>query len=207
MKTETKLARILIQLAAHGAVCEGTAAGILKLVKTAVVKTEEAFTELVKAAYDANGWHLTQGKPAADSKRTPVPATVRTYVWEVRAALRSGLKVGAFNTFYELRKAREALNPAPATVLLPANGKTNGNGNGNGNGTYPPEVAQDLQGVRVVNPEADNGALFHDLIRMFIGLDTEPRLLLERQITRLMHTYQRKAAAPPAAKGRKAASA
>lgn len=204
MKTENKLARILLLVAKQGAVCDGVAAGVLSLVKSAGIKTTEEFETVARAAYEANGWNVRQGKPEAGSQTTPVPATVRTYMWEVRAAYRAGLTVTKYRTFYELRKARKALNQ-PVVVPAAAASGTAGNGtNGNGH-TYPPEVAQDLQGVRVNNPEQDTGALFHDIIGLFVRLDSEPRLLFGRQLTRLMHTYQRKAVVTPA-KGRRAAT-
>jgi len=195
MKIEAKLARTMATLAKNGAVSEGTAAGMLAVIKEAGAKTVEAFEELVLAAYLVNGWHQSAGKPEAGSTLEPVPNTVRTYVWEIRAALRDGLKVHTFRTFYELRQARKALSP----VAVAGTGKAAGNGH-----DYPPEVAQDLLGVKVTNPETDTGALFHDMIRLFTELPAEPRLLLGRQLARLMHTYQRKLAAP--VKSRRAAS-
>lgn len=54
-----------------------------------------------------------------------------------------------------------------------------------------------VRGVRVASPEKLTGALFHDLVATFLTLPTEPRLMYGRQLTRLMHTYQRKALPAP----------
>jgi len=209
MKPVTVIAKVFAQLAAAGEAIETTAGGILRAVKAAKITTEEAFEALVKAAYDVNKWHSTQGKPKADSDRRAIPPTVRTYVWEVRAALREGLPVGSYRTFYDLRIARRKLRASSAgepAAAAPA--ATNGH-----TAEFPVDVAQDLQGVRVAGPEKATGALFHDLVVTFIALPTESRLMFSRQLTRLMHTYQRKAAqpllalpAPAVVKPKKAAS-
>lgn len=120
-----------------------------------------------------------------------VPGTVRTYVTQIRQAIRKKLKVGKYATFYALRKAL-------AKAQGRSTGKRKKNGTG-GNGVnmiaIPATLANDFAGVELEKtPDADpktgtNGALFHDLAVVFTRLPDGPQSLLGRQLSQLLHKY------------------
>lgn len=195
--TET-LAVALLGLAQLDAQVEDTASKLLGVVKAQNLTTIEAFDEAIAKAYAENGWQVGSGRPRkGDTERRLTPHTVRTYVWELREAYRAGLEVTKFPTFYALREARKALTAVSTTTGAAAGGGNGGNGNGHGI-TIPPEVEQDLLGVRVSGAEP-NGALWHDAILCFAALPTEHRAMYGRQMARLTHRYQPMIARPAVA--------
>src|SRR4051812_22294993 len=94
----TKLAEALKALAANGQKVDDLAGNILKLGRE--FNTRRKFAVAVRQAYEANGWHSGRGRPTkkASTEKVPVPATVKTYVWEVSRALSAGLRVYSFKT-------------------------------------------------------------------------------------------------------------
>ena len=172
-----QLASALAAIGAQGEKVEATAVSLLKAIKTAGVRSLEQYGEAVKAAYDLNGWNTRQGRPTAE-KRSKVPTTVRTYVWELRAAIKEDIKVWEFKTMYDIRMARAKLRRKAASA--------------------PPVAANDpviadlpeLEGVRVSHAEAPTGSLFHDLILTFAALEDDRRLLLARNLARLLKQYR-----------------
>jgi hypothetical protein len=177
------LAVSLAQIATTGAEVEKAATGLLTSIRAAGITTLAAFDEAVKAAYDANGWNTRPGKPTED--RRSVPHTVRTYVWEIRSAFRAGVEVQRMKSMYDIRMAKKAIKEANTGAegtggLEVASPLTD----------LPPEVVQDLEGVRVLAPRQPNGALFHDLIACFITLEPEQRSVFGRQLARILHRYQ-----------------
>lgn len=176
--TVKALAAALAKIGTQGQKTEDLASTMLRTVKA--VRTIEAFDATVKAAYEINGWNSRQGRPSAE-KRDKVPNTVRTYVWEMRSALKTGVKVWECKNFYELRiahgKAREkAVKKAARNAPV------------NGNGGLLPDI-HEFAGTRVTGQEP-NGALFHDLILVFALLAPEQRVLLGRNLNRMLHRYQ-----------------
>ena len=132
----------------------------------------------VRAAYTANGWHPSPGRPnaaAANSKekKERVPATVRTYVSAVRRAIRAGLVVTKYRSFTALR-ADLAKHTDQAGTTEPA---------------LPRAVRQSFVGVSVAEPRQPNGALFHDLGAVYILLPAEHRDVFKRQLARLLQKY------------------
>lgn len=194
MKTETKLAKVFTTIATEGGRLESTAAGVLAIVKDAGINDVEAFDEAVKAAYAANGWNQTAGRPSPDSKAESVPDTVRTYVSWIRSALREGLRVSRFETFQELRNAlakKRGIRVVKKTA--------------NGGARVPKDLAHDFEGIEIAGAQP-NGAVMHDLALVFIKLPPDDRALLGRQLNRLAHTWLPKAF-PQKTGGRKAAVA
>lgn len=181
------LARPLSDIASTGEKVEAAATGLLTAIRIAGLQTLGAFDDAISAAYEANKWNNRPGKPAKD--RRAVPHTVRTYVWEIRSAYRAGIEVWRVKTMYELRMAKKALTESAAV-------ETTGEGEPETQPTIPPEVTQDLEGVRVLDVKRPNGALFHDLICVFVGLPAGPRALFGRQLARLTHRYMPEAKLP-----------
>lgn len=179
MKAETKLARVFSTLAQEEQRTESTAASILAVIKEGRVRSVEKWDELVREAYEANGWNTRPGRPAAnDGPKDEVPATVRTYVTIVRQALRAKMRITKYDTFTALRAdlARKtgggrAANDSSSAPRLPK------------------AVAQSFVGVSLDGPMSPNGALFHDLGAVYITLPAEQRDLFGRQLNRLLHRY------------------
>lgn len=181
-------------LAEAGEAVEATAARLLRSIRAEGITDVAGFDAAYTAACAANGWNTRPGRPAKD--RRAIPHTVRTYAWEIRSALRVGIDVGACKSMHDLRMKRQAEKAArTATTSDEAEPFE-----------VPVEVQQDLEGVRVVAPRQPNGALFHDLIAVFLGLPGEQRPLYGRQLSRVMHRYLPAAnLAKPAEVKRKAA--
>lgn len=180
-----KIATALAALANHGEKTEDLACSLLKVVKEHEIRTLPEFDEAIKAAYDENGWNTRQGRPSTE-RRIKVPHTVRTYVWEMRSALRDGLEIWTFKTFYELRLARGNMKQEKTPAA---------NGNGGTASAALPDVPE-LEGVRISGGDAPNGALFHDMILLFATIEEGQRLMLARQLNQLLHKYQLAAPAP-----------
>lgn len=182
------LARPLAEIASTGEKVEAAATGLLTAIRMAGLQTLGAFDDAISKAYDANRWNNRPGKPAKD--RRAVPHTVRTYVWEIRSAYRAGIEVWRVKTMYELRMAKKALTES-AAVEVTGEAEVAAPG-------IPTEITQDLEGVRVLDVKRPNGALFHDLICVFVGLPAESRALFGRQLARLTHRYMAEAKLPVA---------
>jgi hypothetical protein len=179
------LAAALAGLAQVGEQSEVAAASVLSLITAQDLRTLKAFDAAVADAYTANGWHAKPGRPSVKTDRRAVPHTVRTYMWEVRAAYRADLPVWTYPTFYALRMALRAKRtpaaaPAPVTDI----------GTTNVPAVIPPEVAPKFEGVRVMATDKPNGAIWHDLAVCYLGLPPAEQALLERQLSRLLHKYQ-----------------
>lgn len=192
------LAVPLAEIATTGEKVERAAVTLLTAIRQGDLRSLGAFDDAVNAAYEANRWHTRPGRPAKD--RRSVPHTVRTYVWEIRSAYRAGLEVWKFKTMYELRMARKAEKESAVETTATESEEQ-------AQVTIPASVAQDLEGVRVLAIRQPNGALFHDLISLFIQLPDDQRALLGRQLARLLHRYQaaQSVPAPVPQRGRKAA--
>lgn len=178
MKIETKLARVFSTLAQEERRTESTAADIFAIIKDGKVRSIEKWDELVREAYEANGWNARPGRPAAnDEPKDEVPATVRTYVTIVRQALRASMRIATYSSFTALR-----------TDLAKKTGGHRGSAANDG-APLPKAVAQSFIGVSLAGPMAPNGALFHDLGAVYITLPAEQRDLFGRQLNRLLHRY------------------
>ena len=183
MKLETKLAKVFQHVETIGAQADNIAAGILRIVHEGKIRSVEDFDPLVKAAYEANGWNPRQGRPSAEDKeqgRDTVPPTVRTYVTQVRSAMREGVNVLKCDTFYDLR---QALRKKRNIRLAPKGG------NGEEAAVVPDAVKNDFEGVLIRSSGEPNGALFHDLGLTFMKLPEEHRDVFGRQLNRLLHKY------------------
>lgn len=191
------LARPLAEIASTGEKVEAAATGLLTAIRIAGLQTLGAFDDAISTAYEANRWNNRPGKPAKD--RRAVPHTVRTYVWEIRSAYRAGLEVWTFKTMYELRMRKKALAEADSVETTTDEEAAAS--------PFPAEVVQDLEGVRVLDVKRPNGALFHDLICVFVGLPQESRAMFGRQLARIMHRYQAEAKLPAVPTGGRRASA
>ena len=178
MKTEAKLARVLSDLAASHSKLDSTAGEILAIIKSEDVRSVKRWDGLVRAAYTANGWNPSPGRPSgkalqsAKGQKERVPPTVRTYVSTVRRAIRASLAVTKYRSFTALRAdLAKRTDPAAKDPALPR------------------AVRQSFIGVSVAEPRQPNGALFHDLGAVYITLPAEHRDVLGRQLARLLMKY------------------
>lgn len=171
MLTSKKLARALSEIASQSNSTETTANSILEIVKTAA-RTPAAFDEAVRDAYRENGWQAGRGRPRKGQDAAPtVPRTVKTYVSEVRRALRLKVQIGRVSTFGELRAAIKA-----------AAAKTR---------KRRPRGPVELTGVKLARPEALIGQPFHDLSALYAALPADSKLTLVRQVDRLVTHYKK----------------
>ena len=92
----------------------------------------------------------------------------------MRAAIRLGLDVSRFKSFFQLRTAlRERCEQHQAGSALKAGRQSA------------------LRGVRLSSPDKLNGAVFHDLIMIHHQLDDEAGAALERALKRLFGKYRK----------------
>ena len=189
MTTNAKVKQLAVALATIGNAgekVEALAAQLFRTIKSAGVRDEATFSDAVVAAYELNGWNTRQGRPSIE-KRSKVPATVRTYVWELRSALKAGIPVWEFKSLYELRLARAKAKAKAAKAAAKESGDS-----------ALPELPE-LEGVRVSHADEPNGALFHDLIVLYAHTSESKRTLLGRHLKRLLAQYE--VAAPKRATG------
>lgn len=229
MKTETKLARVFHALGEQEKRTETTAAAVLTIVKSAKINTVEEFDPVVYAAYEANGWNARPGRPAGDAEpKDDVPSTVRTYVTWLRTALREGLNLKRFGTFYELREAvrakhaaQAAPRPATRTEVIPAEGPPPMRID-----FVPARVKPDIEGiaytagnVALVNgSEKGHAGLFKNLLLIYANVPAATRREMREKLVAIVNEYreqamprleewQKKLLPPPAKRGRRAAAA
>ena len=176
------LAVALEQLARVGKMAEDKAAYLLNTVKNEKLVTLEAFDAAIKTAFAALGWNTRPGKPKAGEERRAVPHTVRTYVWEIRSAIREGVDVRKCKTLYELRQARHALKPTPAAATGPDTQATDAE-------AYPAELRQAFVGVRLTDRDAANGGLWHDAMVLHLRMPADQRAMFEGQVGRVLRKY------------------
>ena len=186
MKADTtvrKLAAALAAIGTQGEKVEALATTLIRTVNEQGARTLADFDLAVTAAYDLNGWNTRQGRPSGE-KRGKVPHTVRTYVWELRSALKDGVPIWDMKNFYEMRVARAKLAAKAKKASLP----------GHSAGDALPDLPE-VTGVRLYGQEP-TGALLHDLILTFVTVPKAQRVLLARNLTRLLAQYEevRKAA-------------
>lgn len=168
------LAGVFKSLTAFDSRMDDVAGRVFAVVTAAKLNTLEAFNDAVKAAFEANGWHTTVGRPSGKTATKPVPRTVRSYVWEFRVAYRMGVKVSSMKSLYELRqavlKAREKTRtPAPAN-----------------DANY-----EALKGVTARSTDKLLGAPFHDAIAVYQHLPEPDQGQFMAQLNRLVDRYKR----------------
>jgi hypothetical protein len=173
-KIEMKFAKVLAAIGNTGQKTEQVSAGLLRLLRENKVRTVAELDPVITQAYAINGWNTRKGRPTGD-KRDKVPHTVRTYVWEMRSAMRDGLPAWSYATFYDMRVARGKLRHVEAKKTAVA-----------GNQALP--ALPELKGVQVGSTNT-NGALLHDLILLFAAIPDAQRVLLAKNLERLMSRY------------------
>lgn len=182
-RVETQLAKVFASIADSGQQLESTAAGILAIVKAHKINTLDRWDEAVEAAYEANGWNTRAGRPNGDEKaKQPVPDTVTQYVSTVRKALRTKMRVMKYETFTALRVA-----------MAKRSGRADHRGNGNGRKKQlklPEPIAMSFHEVDLDKPTEINGALFHDLMVVFVALPAGPQALFGKQLNQLLLKYR-----------------
>ncbi len=164
MKLSTKLARALSVIAAGEQTLETKADGVLAIV--AKIPDLSAFNTAVKEAYAANGWNA---KPGEKGAAATVPATVKQYVSQVRAAFNLGVPVAKMKSMSALRKAVKAARP-PATPAVPKDPA--------------------MKGLTLVKSGELTGAPFHDLVALYENLNKQKQVQLVGVVERVVRQFQ-----------------
>jgi len=69
------------------------------------VNDVEHLNKIAAEAYQANGWSMTKGRPAAGSTEKPAPDVVKLYLSIARRGFSLKLDVKSYETMYQLREA------------------------------------------------------------------------------------------------------
>lgn len=163
---------INIQRKAHGV--ESAANGMFATLKAEDVTTLDHFNELVRDAYQRNGWSQSAGRPVAGAKEKPAPEAVKLYVSTFRAAYRYKLDVLSFETVGALRTAIREKRTAPSQSVV-----------------RPPE----LKGIHVSAENKLTGALWHDAVVLHQHLTVDEQQEFEREVRMLIMRFTKNAPA------------
>lgn len=173
------LAADFVQIARTAKRVESAANGIFTTLKTEDVTTLEHFNEMVRAAFQTNGWSQTAGRPVAGAKDKPAPDAVKLYVSTFRAAYRMKLDVLSFETVgamrTTIREKRAAVHQAPKPDAV--------------------ERRAEMVGVEVKAPHSLIGALWHDAMLLADKMLADDQQEFEREVRMVMQRFLR--FAPP----------
>lgn len=170
------LAEALAEIATTTDTLETRADNILGIVRANDIRDAKAWRKIARAAYKANGWHARPGKPGRNGKGTPVPATVKQYVSQIRAAFRFELDVLKFKTFHALRKAVKEIRAAKRPKAK---------------GSRDPRLA----GLKLVKANTLTGAVFHDAVALYDNLDERKQAQMAKAVANIIRQFT-PAAAP-----------
>lgn len=84
------------------------------------VNDVEHLNKIAAEAYQANGWSMTRGRPAAGSTEKPAPDVVKQYLSYARRGFALKLDVKSYETMYKLK---EAISTPPVAVAANEAGK------------------------------------------------------------------------------------
>lgn len=170
MKTKTQdLAEVFTQIQSAANSMEDISKGILAAIKDAKATTLARFNSMVEAAYKVNGWSQKAGRRLPGDTTKSAPRAVTFYVSNVRAAYRLKLKVLTYDLMQTLRddiaKARKARRDADKSK-------------------DQPEMAPDLAGVSIKNPDELTGDFWHDVLFFATRLPAEQQQWFKAQVQR-----------------------
>ena len=170
-KTGAELAKALAEIATEGDAVETRAERMLALVRSKGIVDERTFSAAIRVAYRANGWRATRGRPKLDEKALePVPSTVKQYVSSVRAAFRLKVDGRSMRTFSALRKA---VSDARAAKRAKVRSKD-----------------PNLAGVQIKGGDRLTGAVLHDLMVVYEGVQARQREALIRRVRTLVSEFK-----------------
>lgn len=84
---------------------ENVSRDFFEVLRAEDVNDVEHLNKIAAEAYQANGWGLTKGRPAAGSTEKPAPDTVKQYLSYARRGFALKLDVKSFETMYRLKEA------------------------------------------------------------------------------------------------------
>jgi hypothetical protein len=171
MKKAT-LAATLAVIGREESELENQATAVLRVVRAQKITDLAGWSAAVRAAYKANGWNGKPGKPKAGNTAATVPATVKQYVSQIRAAFRLKLPVSSYTSFYALREDLKKHAARKAARAVNAHDQR-------------PELA----GVRLIAPEQLTGAPFHDLAVLFNALDGKRKPMMLNALARVRREF------------------
>jgi len=163
-------AAVFVDLASAFEVVETVAGRFFGVMRDNDINTLDELNEQVTAAYVANGWSQTKGRPKAGATEKPAPDIVQTYVSIARRGLDLGLDVKSFETMYQLRKA------IAETPTSHASG---------------PERLPELKGISIADPNKLTGSFCHDVAVFTRVLPEDKRLEMEDRVRKVMKRYER----------------
>ena len=171
MKTKTQdLAEVFTQIQSAATAMEDISKGILAAIKTAKATTLNKFNAMVEEAYKKNGWSQKAGRRSPGDTTISAPRAVTFYVSTIRSAYRLKLKVANYDLLQAVRddiaKARKAARDAEKAKARPE------------------EVAPDLAGVSIKNPDELTGDFWHDVLFFATKLPPEQQQWFKAQVQR-----------------------
>lgn len=169
---ENPLAAALAVIGKEGEELESKATHVLRIVRQQKIEDVKSWGKAVRSAYKANGWNGKPGKPKAADKAQPVPATVKQYVSQIRRAFRLKLLVASYTSFYALRQ--DLKKKAERRAKRAANEQ---------------QQVPEMIGIRLQQPAALTGAIFHDLAAIYNELPGAKRTHMLSALDRVKRTF------------------
>jgi hypothetical protein len=99
------LSVVFIDLEDASNAVENVSRDFFQVLREEDVNDVEHLNKIAADAYQANGWSLTKGRPAAGSTEKPAPDVVKLYLSIARRGFALNLDVKSFETMYQLREA------------------------------------------------------------------------------------------------------
>lgn len=93
---------------------ENVSRDFFEVLRAEDVNDVEHLNKITAEAYQANGWSMTKGRPAAGSTEKPAPDVVKSYLSYARRGFSLHLDVKSYETMYRLKEALAAPPAAKA---------------------------------------------------------------------------------------------
>lgn len=84
---------------------ENVSRDFFEVLRAEDVNDVEHLNKIAAEAYQANGWSMTKGRPAAGSTEKPAPDVVKSYLSYARRGFSLHLDVKSYETMYRLKEA------------------------------------------------------------------------------------------------------
>jgi hypothetical protein len=99
------LSVVFIDLEEASNTVENVSRDFFQVLREEDVNDVEHLNKIAADAYQANGWSVTKGRPAADATDKPAPDVVKQYLSYARRGFALKLDVKSFETMYKLKEA------------------------------------------------------------------------------------------------------
>lgn len=102
MKT---LAMVFVDLEEADGAVENVSRDFFQVLRREDVNDIDHLNKVAADAYEANGWSMTKGRPAAGATEKPAPDVVKQYLSYARRGFSLTLDVKSYETMYRLKEA------------------------------------------------------------------------------------------------------